>query len=396
MKNENEVNENLRNQTNLNDFEFTYDWDGYRIVAYKGNDEEIFIPVMIPKLGKTKMIGNDAFKGNKSIRKVIIPKNIIRIGVSSFENCDNLEEVIIEGRISKIPQKAFKNCKKLKKISLSKNLSIVKKEAFKNCLALEDIKLSDDVAFDYSSFENTKFFEKKNMSNYIYQKNIFNAIENHDEQKIEDNIIFIGKINFNYTSTDAKSGLTPLTWALKCKEYKCARKLIDLGATFNQSIYKEDLHFGRIFVNSSKKILDLSFIDSIYELKEVLKLGYFFGSSKKESDAVIDIIDKSSDYNGFIPRFDDIELIKVLKDKSFPLKNLTPKIIVSTTSIKSHNFDELNFLIENGFNIEYPDRNNNLEIFDYLTSKRVIPSKDRILSAWENFNLEEMLIFLKI
>jgi hypothetical protein len=40
-------------------------------------------------------IGNDAFKGCKSIRSIIIPNSVKELGKGCFDGCTNIEEIII-------------------------------------------------------------------------------------------------------------------------------------------------------------------------------------------------------------------------------------------------------------------------------------------------------------
>lgn len=90
-----------------------------------------------------KKIGNEAFKGLSSLKKVIIPSSVSNIGRQAFSDCVNLEEVVFKDNKSNlaiIGYEAFLNCKKLKKIQIIgsnlSNLEILEK-AFKNCSSLE-------------------------------------------------------------------------------------------------------------------------------------------------------------------------------------------------------------------------------------------------------------------
>jgi len=78
-------------------------------------------------------IGDNAFKGQTGIQKVIIRKNITDVSLQSFYNCKNLTKVTIRTGVKIIRKQAFMGCSKLKTVNItSTSLSQVKKNAFKN------------------------------------------------------------------------------------------------------------------------------------------------------------------------------------------------------------------------------------------------------------------------
>lgn len=67
---------------------------------------------------KVTAIANNAFKNNKKLKSVTIPKNIKTIGNSAFYKCTALKSVTIPKNVSKIGSKAFYGCKKLTKMTI--------------------------------------------------------------------------------------------------------------------------------------------------------------------------------------------------------------------------------------------------------------------------------------
>lgn len=63
----------------------------------------------------TKIIGKNAFEGNKEIKKIILPENLEKIESRAFSNCDNLKEIEFNKNLSSIGIEAFLNCKKNRK-----------------------------------------------------------------------------------------------------------------------------------------------------------------------------------------------------------------------------------------------------------------------------------------
>ena len=136
------------------------------ISAYPGKyykaEETLVIPGSIDNKIVTE-IRAEAFKGNTTIKKVVIPKTVVKIGDSAFEGCVNLESVEIKDvsvtfltrstgslsllktayadssgtessnndiKLAVIGKKAFKGCSKLSGIVLNEGLLAIGDEAF--------------------------------------------------------------------------------------------------------------------------------------------------------------------------------------------------------------------------------------------------------------------------
>lgn len=104
------------------------------LILYKGSDEVVSIPKYITE------IGQDAFRDNKKIKKVIVPDSVtvvyaraFSIGQSMFQGCASLEEIIIPESVHTIKENAFSHCTSLKNIIIPH--SVKKSEnATNNCL----------------------------------------------------------------------------------------------------------------------------------------------------------------------------------------------------------------------------------------------------------------------
>jgi uncharacterized protein YjdB len=87
------------------------------------NAKSVSIPATVKVNGtsyKVTKIAANAFKNNKKITKIIIGKNITKIGKNAFYGASNLKTVIIKSTsISSIGKNAFKNVKKTATIKLS-------------------------------------------------------------------------------------------------------------------------------------------------------------------------------------------------------------------------------------------------------------------------------------
>lgn len=78
---------------------------------------------------KVTGISADAFKGNTSIKTVVLPLNVTEIPDGAFENCTNLETVIAYG-VTSIGANAFKGCTNLKTFAIDNKVTTLGTNAF--------------------------------------------------------------------------------------------------------------------------------------------------------------------------------------------------------------------------------------------------------------------------
>jgi hypothetical protein len=133
--------------------EFTV--SNYTLTDYNGVGGVVTIPTDM----NIWYIGEEAFKDNDNITKIIIPSSVIQINERAFQNCTALEEVyfvsenhredgngnILDADIdwsdlSMIYEHAFEGCAKLRKVDFSNvKTATVATEAFANCTALSEV-----------------------------------------------------------------------------------------------------------------------------------------------------------------------------------------------------------------------------------------------------------------
>ncbi len=80
---------------------------------------------------KVTGFSENAFKGNKDIKTVIIPVYINEIPDNAFEGCTNLETVVALG-VTKIGENAFKDCTSLNTFSIDNKIVSIGENAFEN------------------------------------------------------------------------------------------------------------------------------------------------------------------------------------------------------------------------------------------------------------------------
>lgn len=77
-------------------------------------------------------IENEAFAGCPHIKKIVLPRRVIKIGKDAFRNCENLETIVIPTQLNLIEDNAFNGCKNLVNISTPQGCVEIGKDAFFN------------------------------------------------------------------------------------------------------------------------------------------------------------------------------------------------------------------------------------------------------------------------
>lgn len=83
---------------------------------------------------KVTSIADNAFKGNKKIKKIVIGNNIISIGKNAFAKCTKLTSITIGKNVTKIGKNAFSSCKKLRTVII-KSKKLTKKSVAKGAFS---------------------------------------------------------------------------------------------------------------------------------------------------------------------------------------------------------------------------------------------------------------------
>ncbi len=99
-------------------------------------------------------VGDSAFRGSRSVEKLILSKNINYIGASAFYNCLNLTEINIPDTVNFIGKSAFQSCSSLASITLPKGLTEISEYTFAYCRSLTEIDLTGIESIGYSAFTN--------------------------------------------------------------------------------------------------------------------------------------------------------------------------------------------------------------------------------------------------
>ncbi len=115
-----------------------YNTNGTCIIKkYTGTAETVTIPSTINGI-KVGVIGDNAFKGNTKIKKVILPDTIIDLQSSAFCGCTNLETINTPDSLKVIRSYCFENCSGLKSFDLNK-VEIIGLNIMKGCKSITEM-----------------------------------------------------------------------------------------------------------------------------------------------------------------------------------------------------------------------------------------------------------------
>ena len=132
------------------------------IVGYTGSSTNIVIPSTINVNGEdisVKVIADNAFKDNNTIKSVTISDSVTTIEDNAFYNCSNLTTVIISenSQLITIGNSAFYNCSSLTSIYIPDSVTTIGDYAFRDCSKLTTVTISENsqlITIGYSAFYN--------------------------------------------------------------------------------------------------------------------------------------------------------------------------------------------------------------------------------------------------
>ena len=88
-----------------------------------------------------KIIGENAFRENKTITKVELPKSVQNIKDSAFDACTGLEEIKLSEGLERIGNYAFAYCNGIKRADIPDSVKALGADTFYDCDSLEEVVL---------------------------------------------------------------------------------------------------------------------------------------------------------------------------------------------------------------------------------------------------------------
>lgn len=132
---------------------------GSVVRGYHGSEPDVYISDGVAETGTIRP-GQGAFYGNGTIRKLVFPKSMRKIGARACFNCTNLQEVFIPEGVTTIGEYAFSGCTSLKRINLPSTICSIEKNAFaqSGLASIQFPPLLDKI--EWSAFEGCGSLEK--------------------------------------------------------------------------------------------------------------------------------------------------------------------------------------------------------------------------------------------
>lgn len=112
-----------------------YKLNGDTLIQYTGNDENVTIPAGV------RVIGEDAFSGNLSMKTLTIPNGVEEIRYHAFSGCDMLESVNIADSVRIIGQAVFSDCGSLRDVTIGDGLVNMGSGVFAGCPNLSTVNI---------------------------------------------------------------------------------------------------------------------------------------------------------------------------------------------------------------------------------------------------------------
>jgi len=123
---------------------------------------EIVIPDTVTK------IGFGAFTECNSLQQITIPNSVVEIGDNAFWMCKSLHQVNLPNSISNIGEGAFSDCRFLRQIILPGSVSSIEKETFMGCCSLQDIIIPNSIEnIEECAFYGCKSLQQVNIPNSV-------------------------------------------------------------------------------------------------------------------------------------------------------------------------------------------------------------------------------------
>lgn len=92
-----------------------------------------------------EQIGDEAFRSNLRLDKIVFSNKLIAIGENAFRYCKQLQEIILPDTVTYIGKSAFANCENVTNLHISNGLDVIPKYAFDGLKQLKIIDIPDNI-----------------------------------------------------------------------------------------------------------------------------------------------------------------------------------------------------------------------------------------------------------
>ena len=149
--------------------DFTFDADTGTITKYTGSSTYVEIPSTIDGVA-VQTIGKEAFKGNTSLKGVVITYGITSIGQDAFNDCTSLESIQFPNTLTTMSESSFYGCTALTSIKLPDSLISTGNNVFGGCKNLQTVTFGENSKLknvDYGAFMDCTSLTSINLPNSV-------------------------------------------------------------------------------------------------------------------------------------------------------------------------------------------------------------------------------------
>lgn len=208
------------------------------ITGYKGSPEVIDLPSQIDGVPVTE-IRENAFYKCSTLKVIVIPESVSKIGNYAFFECTSLETAEINAGIPTIPEGAFYGCESLENISLNTNITSVEDYAFFGCRSIEQfdfpVSVTDIGAYSFagcSGLTDVKLSGKlKNIEPYSF----YNCVSL-KKINLPESLLSIGQYAIGFSDSGVSETVTVTGISDSIAEYYAESS----GLKFKSRIYYEN------------------------------------------------------------------------------------------------------------------------------------------------------------
>lgn len=118
------------------------------VTKYIGTARDLVMPSEFDFNGtqvRAERFVTETFKGNTSIRSLVISEGITTIPLQGFQSCSNLTSITIPASVTRIDRFAFQNCARLASINIPEGVTSIGESTFQGCSSLASITIPNSV-----------------------------------------------------------------------------------------------------------------------------------------------------------------------------------------------------------------------------------------------------------
>lgn len=192
-------NNNNNEQTGSKGLTFYEYGNGYKVYGGSCADENVVIPSTHKGL-PVVAIDNYAFAQNTTMKSIVIPDSVTKIGECAFWRCEKLVSISIPQNLTDIGGGAFNSCTKLTTVNIPNGVTEIAENVFMDCESLTEIVLPEGItAIGEDAFSGCTALTSVNLPDSLtkIERNAFRECESLTLVKIGNNVKTIGESAFN-------------------------------------------------------------------------------------------------------------------------------------------------------------------------------------------------------